>query len=124
MEHAPQAARQGKEETVSETRSAFTANIEEMVEFARGGIVSKTIVEGEGMRFLLFCMEAGQELSEHTASVPAAIYVVKGKARVRLGEAQHEAAAGWFGYLPAQLPHAIRAQENLTFLLVMGGGKR
>ena len=104
---------------MSKTAGPLAADIEQMIQFAGGGIVSKTIVEAERVEFILFCMEAGQQMSEHTASVPAAIYVVRGAASVKLGDEVHEARAGCFFYMPAQLPHAIVAKENLVFLLVM-----
>ncbi len=97
------------------------AEVQEMIQFAQGGIVSKTIVEREQFRFILFCMAKGQELSEHTASVPATIQVVRGSASVKLGETTHQAKPGSFFYMPAELPHAIVAQEDLVFVLAMLG---
>ena len=104
---------------MSKVEGPVVADLESMIQFAGGGIVSKSIVESERLGFMLFCMEAGQQMSEHTASVPAAIYVVRGAASVRLGDETHQARAGSFFYMPAQLPHAMVAEEDLVFLLVM-----
>ncbi len=104
---------------MSKAEGPVVADLESMIQFAGGGIVSKSIVESERLGFMLFCMEAGQQMSEHTASVPAAIYVVRGAASVRLGDETHQARAGSFFYMPAQLPHAMVAEEDLVFLLVM-----
>jgi len=91
-----------------------------MVEFAHGGIVSKAVAENEAFKVILFCIEAGQELSEHTASAPATIQVLQGKAAVVVGDQAYEAVPGAFYAMPAHLPHSVRATEDLVFLLVMG----
>jgi quercetin dioxygenase-like cupin family protein len=89
------------------------------VEIAPGSIVSKPL-QGDGRsKVVLFGFDAGQELSEHTASVPATIQVIEGEALFVLGGVEYEAKAGSFAYMPAQLPHAIRAKTPLKMLLVM-----
>jgi quercetin dioxygenase-like cupin family protein len=97
----------------------IAVNIEQATEFARSGIVSKTLVETDRVKLILFCMEAGQELSEHTASVPAIIHLVSGKATLKLGAETHQAEAGGLYYMPEGLVHAIKAHENLVMLLTM-----
>jgi len=88
-------------------------------EFARDGIVSKSLVENERHKVILFTLAAGQELSEHTASVPAVIHVVSGAGTVELGGEKHEARAGMLYYMPAELRHAVRARDDLVFVLTM-----
>ena len=56
-----------------------------MIDVAEQGIVSKAIVENEHHKIIHFTLAAGQELSEHTASVPAVIQVLQGKGTVSLG---------------------------------------
>ncbi|MBM4049703.1 MAG: hypothetical protein FJ279_31795, partial [Planctomycetes bacterium] len=69
---------------MSKAKQAFdrlrVADLEAMSQFATGGIVSKRVAQTPTGRYILFCMDAGQELTEHTASVPAGILVLKGKA--------------------------------------------
>jgi quercetin dioxygenase-like cupin family protein len=90
-----------------------------MSEFARDGIVSKSIVENERHKVILFALAAGQELSEHTASVPAVIHVVSGVGTVELGGQEHEARPGMLYYMPAESRHAVRARDDLVFVLTM-----
>ena len=52
------------------------ADLEAMVDVAEQGIVSKAIVENEHHKIMHFTLAAGQELSEHTASVPASMRVI------------------------------------------------
>jgi quercetin dioxygenase-like cupin family protein len=95
------------------------SDLEAMVQMAADGIVSKSIVENEHHKIILFCLASGQELSEHTASVPATIHVLRGKGTVKLGETVHEAGPGKHYYLPAELRHAVVAEDELVFLLTM-----
>ena len=55
-----------------------TFDLVALAEVAEGGIVSKTLVENEHHKLVHFTFAPGQELSEHTASVPAVIHVLAG----------------------------------------------
>ena len=100
----------------------FYANLEDMIEFARDGIVSKTVLKTAGKEASLFCMSAGQALSSHTSSYPAIIHVLRGKGEVTLANQKHEAKANSWFYMPADLPHSVHAIENLVFLLLLFKG--
>jgi len=94
-------------------------NLEDMIEFAKDGIVSKTLVKAVGQEVSLFCMSAGQTISTHRSSFPAIIHVLQGKGEVTLANEKYEARHDTWFYMPANLPHAIRATENLVFLLTL-----
>jgi quercetin dioxygenase-like cupin family protein len=95
------------------------ADLEAMVDVADQGIVSKAIVENEHHKLVHFTLAAGQELSEHTASVPAAIQILQGRGTVTLGGETYEGRPGMLYYMPADLKHAVVADEDLVFLLTM-----
>lgn len=88
-------------------------------EFAEGGIVSKTLVDEPFTKVVLFGFARGQSLSEHTASMPAAIHILSGKGRVMLGEDWHDAGPGGYFFMPPERKHAIDAAEDLVMLLTM-----
>jgi quercetin dioxygenase-like cupin family protein len=94
-------------------------DLEAAVEFAADGIVSKTLLVQPGANVSLFCMAAGQSMSEHAASCPAAIHVLKGSGAVRLGRKSHQARPGSWYYMPKGLLHALRADEDFVFLLTL-----
>lgn len=106
----------------TERTTPWVGNLEDMVEFAEGGIVSKTIIDEPRTKVVLFIFHPGQSLSEHTASMPAAIHVLSGRASILLGSERHQAEAGTYVYMPANLNHAVDAQENLVFLLTLFKG--
>jgi len=96
-------------------------DLESMIEFARDGIVSKTVAKKVGNEISLFCMSTGQELSTHSASFPAIIQVLKGKGQITLASQNYEAKPNSWFYMPKGLPHAVQSTENLVFLLTLIG---
>ena len=101
------------------TAGPLVADLAELSQVAEGGIVSKPIVENEHHKIVLFTFAPGQELSEHTASVPAVIHVLEGGGRVVLDGVAHEAGPGKLFYMPAELRHAVQAETPFTMLLTM-----
>jgi len=99
-------------------------NLEDMIEFARDGIVSKTVLNETDKEVSLFCMSAGQALSSHTSSFPAIIHVLRGKGQVTLANKKYEAKPNAWFYMPAKLPQAIQATEDLVFLLTLFKGTK
>ena len=97
----------------------LVADLSKKVEFAKAGIVSKTIAETKKAKYILFCLEKGQRLSRHTAPFSAAIYVLEGKGSFLLGDKTYTGKPGSFYLMPPGLVHAIKAKANLVFLLVM-----
>ncbi len=87
------------------------------------GIVSRTIFNGAGVKAVLFGFAAGQELSEHTASVPAILQFVQGEAKLTLGSEVLEASAGTWVHLAAGLTHAIQATSPLVLTLLLLKGR-
>jgi len=95
-----------------------------MIEFARDGIVSKTVLKTGDKEVSLFCMSPGQSLSSHTASYPAIIHVLRGRGEVTLKGKKYEATANAWFYMPANLSHAVDAVDELVFLLTLFKGTR
>ena len=95
------------------------ADLQAMTQVADKGIVSKSIVENEHHKIVHFTFAPGHELSEHTASVPAAIQILAGRGTVVLEGAAHEASPGKLFYMPAEMRHAVQASDDLVMLLTM-----
>jgi quercetin dioxygenase-like cupin family protein len=83
------------------------------------GILSRTLFESDRAKVVLFGFDAGQELSEHTAAMPAIVEIIDGTAEVLLGESRHQLGPGAWVHMPAGLRHAIRATTPLRMLLVL-----
>ena len=83
------------------------------------GILSRTVYEDEKVKAVVFGFGAGQELSEHTASMPAIIHVVEGEATLNLGGDAVDARPGTWVHMPAGLRHAVRASTPTVMLLLL-----
>ena len=81
--------------------------------------VSKALYQDQHVKVVLFAFDTQQELSEHTASMPAMLYFVDGEANVTLGETPMTAAAGTFVHMEPHLPHSITALAPTRMLLVL-----
>jgi len=69
----------------------------------------------------LFTIEAGGSMPQHTNSVEHEQFVLKGKARVGIGEDVYTVQAGDFVLIPANVPHWYRTEgrEACEFLCVV-----
>ncbi len=81
------------------------------------GILSRTLFSDDRVKIVVFAFSAGQELSEHTASMPAIIHILKGEARLTLGSDVIDARAGTWVHMPAQLAHSLQARTPVVMLL-------
>ncbi len=97
----------------------FLPDLESMVEVHPESIVSRTVFKDAALKAVLFGFAQGQELSEHTASVPAVIHMLSGKARLILGRETVEADAGSWVHMPAGMPHSLLALTPVRMLLLL-----
>ena len=54
------------------------------------GILSRTLFADDRLKVVLFGFAQGEELSEHTASMPAVLHVLQGEATLTLGDDRDE----------------------------------
>jgi quercetin dioxygenase-like cupin family protein len=94
-------------------------NLLKAVEIPNNGTLSRTIYRDDNVKIVLFGFSGGQELSQHTASVPAIIEILQGDARVTLDVEEKELSAGSWVYMEAKLPHAVYARTDVVMLLTM-----
>lgn len=81
--------------------------------------VSSTIYGDAGTKVVLFGFAAGQELSEHTATMPAVLHFISGTATVTLGDTTIEAGPNTWVHMAAHLPHSIVAHTDIVMLLTL-----
>jgi quercetin dioxygenase-like cupin family protein len=95
----------------------YFENLVDSVAISPESIVSRTLRADEHARMIVFGFDTGQELSEHTASVPAIIHIVSGEADLTLGGEAQTASAGTWAWMPANIPHSIVAKTPDVMLL-------
>jgi quercetin dioxygenase-like cupin family protein len=93
--------------------------IASLVDYQKGSIVSKPILRGPGGSATLFAFSEGQELTEHTTPSEAVILVIDGEAAVEVDGKWSRVATGEMIGLPANVPHAVRAEARFKMLLIM-----
>lgn len=90
-----------------------------LVGYQEGAVVSRTLIDKQVGTLTLFAFDAGQGLSEHAAPYDAFVQVVEGAAEVTIAGTGHRLEAGQAIIMPANVPHAVRAQGRFKMLLVM-----
>jgi quercetin dioxygenase-like cupin family protein len=83
------------------------------------GILSRTLLNDARMKAVIFGFCLGEELSEHTASMPAILHFLQGEATVTLADDRHEAKPGTWVHMPAGLKHSIQAKTLVVMLLML-----
>ena len=104
------------------TESLYKAQpvvIKEAIEYASDSIVSKTIIKKETGTLTLFAFDKGQALSEHTAPFDAVVYILDGRAEITIGGKTSSVNSGEMLIMPANVSHALHAEEKFKMLLVM-----
>jgi quercetin dioxygenase-like cupin family protein len=100
-----------------EKAKVFTFN--DSVEYASGGILSKTVLKKETGNISLFSFAKGEALSEHTAPFDAMIQVIDGKGEVIVGGKPFTLNSGDVIIMPANIPHAVKAVDKFKMVLTM-----
>jgi quercetin dioxygenase-like cupin family protein len=91
----------------------------DLVQYADGAVVSKTLVQGEKGTVTLFSFDAGQGLSEHSAPFDAMVQVLDGRAEIFIDGEKIDTAAGETVLMPRDIPHSLNAPEPFKMLLTM-----
>ncbi|MDD2306957.1 MAG: cupin domain-containing protein [Prolixibacteraceae bacterium] len=94
-------------------------NLEEMVEYSSGGVISKQVLKNQSGNITLFSFDKGQGLTEHTAPFDAVVQVLDGEAQITIGGNPNFVRKGESIIMPANVSHALQAVEQFKMLLTM-----
>jgi quercetin dioxygenase-like cupin family protein len=98
---------------------AQPANLNSLIDYQDGSVVSRTIIDKEAGTVTLFAFDQGEGLSEHTAPYDALVYVLDGDAEVVISGKHVRLKTGEMTIMPANKPHALSAVTKFKMLLVM-----
>jgi quercetin dioxygenase-like cupin family protein len=93
--------------------------LNEMVEYQKGSVVSRTILDKETGTVTIFSFAEGQGLSEHTAPFDAMVYILDGDAQITISGKPFLVGRGEMIIMPARHPHALKAVHPFKMMLVM-----
>ena len=93
--------------------------LKDHIEYSPGSVVSRTLKESKAGTITLFAFDAGQGLSEHSAPFDAVVHVIDGQGHFIIGGEDHNLSEGQLIIMPANVPHAVRAEQKFKMLLLM-----
>ncbi|GEM_PF-6945520 len=94
-------------------------NLNELIRFSSEEVVADGLHESVNFRSTIINMSAGMKIKGHAA--PEAIfYIIKGEGSIIVGEEEIPAKAGDFVVTPSAIPHAVQADTDFSFFIVVG----
>lgn len=93
--------------------------MEGLVDYEEGRVISRTLAQGRPLSVTLFAFDKGEEISSHSASGDAMVYIMDGEAEVTIGDEKFSLKKGETIVMPANLPHALLAKERFKMLLTV-----
>lgn len=94
-------------------------SMENLVEYQPGQVVSRTLTQGKAVSLTLFAFDQGEEISSHTSSGDALVYILDGEAEVTVGGETFQLKKGETMVMPAGIPHALLAVERFKMFLAV-----
>jgi len=94
-------------------------SLADLLQLQAHGIVSRVIARSAGGNVTLFAIDEGEGLSEHTTPYDALAIVLEGRLRIQIADAVVTASAGHVVRMPANVPHALQAEQPSRMMLVM-----
>ena len=95
------------------------AVLKDLVAYQDDSIVSRIILKNRSGNVTLFAFSAGQSLSEHSTPHDALVIVIEGKGILASGGKRHQVDEGEVFLFPANIPHAVYAEEPFKMMLTM-----
>jgi len=95
------------------------AALVDLINYQDGSVVSQALMKAQSGTVTVFAFDAGEGLSEHAAPFDALLFVVDGRATVRIGGEDQTMNGGEVILLPASVPHAVQAVDRFKMLLIM-----
>lgn len=98
---------------------AKVLNMESLVNYQEGQVVSRTLSQGKNVSLTLFAFDKGEEISSHSSAGDAMVYLLDGEAEITVGDEIFRVKKGDTIVMPAGVPHALLAQEQFKMLLIV-----
>jgi quercetin dioxygenase-like cupin family protein len=105
--------------TMTNSRYCLAQNILSEIQLPPKGILSHTLYNDEQAKIILFAFAAGEELTAHTAPMPATIQILSGEVTLSLGPDHSEAGPGCLVHMEPHLTHGIVAKTPAMVLLTL-----
>ena len=94
-------------------------NLKDQVEYQKGQVVSKTLVQNDFVSVTIFSFDKGEEISTHASGGDAMVTVLDGKGRFTVGDKVFYLEKDESIIMPKDIPHAVFGEEQFKMLLVV-----
>jgi quercetin dioxygenase-like cupin family protein len=108
-----------KEKLIKNIPFAQAVNINELVDYEEGRVVSRTLSSKSHVNITLFAFDKGEEISAHTSPGDAMVQVLDGQALINIDGEKINAAAGQVVVMPANVAHSVFASSRFKMLLTV-----
>jgi quercetin dioxygenase-like cupin family protein len=95
----------------------FITQLQSEIEYPNSGVSSKILFKDSNCQHTLLCLAASTDISEHSSPRNALLNVIEGQGILILEGKEIPLEKGVFVLMPANAPHALKAEGNLAFLL-------
>ena len=95
------------------------ADLAKEVEPPDDGILTRTLFNDDDVKAVIFGFGQGEELSEHTASMPAILHFIQGEATLTLGDETVEAQPGTWIHMAPNLKHSVKTKRPGVLMLLL-----
>jgi quercetin dioxygenase-like cupin family protein len=99
--------------------SVVVADLASEVPVTPSATTSRVVVANEAVRVVVFSFDTGEQLTEHTSTMPVVVQVLRGALRFEVAGATHDLGAADCVYLAPNELHALEAVEPSLVSLVM-----
>jgi len=109
-----------KNQFIMNIPNAESVNLESLVEYQSGQLVSLTIAQLPNINIILFAIDQGAQgeaINAHSAPGDALLQILDGAAELTIGEKILTVKKGESVVMPANVPHALAAKERFKMLL-------
>jgi quercetin dioxygenase-like cupin family protein len=89
------------------------------IDYSSNSVVSKTILKKPAGNISLFSFDEGEGLAEHSSPHEAFVYILDGAAEITVGGKSHNVQQNECIILPANVPHALKANQAFKMMLIM-----
>ena len=100
-------------------KSSEVLELKNLVNYAEGQVVSKTLIQNDGLGITLFAFSKGEGISTHESKGDAIVTALDGKGEITIDDKVYTLQSGETIVMPANHPHAVYGVENFKMMLVV-----
>lgn len=94
-------------------------NLLDEVEIPENGTLSRVVYNADDLRVVLFAFDTGEQLTDHAATVPAVVQVIRGRLEMTLADQTVKIGPDSWVHMDAHLIHALVALEPSVVILTL-----